>query len=36
MTISMKKENWEEFKQHLINDMDSVGNALKDIFAKKD
>jgi len=30
-----RKENWEEFKKEFNNDMDSVGNALKDIFEKK-
>lgn len=31
-----RKENWEEFKKTFNNDMDIIGNALKDIFAKKD
>ena len=30
------KDNWKEFKQDFNNNMDSVGNALNDIFAKKD
>jgi len=30
------KDNWEQFKQDFNNNMDSVGNALKDIFEKKD
>jgi hypothetical protein len=30
------KANWEEFKQEFSNNIDSVGNALNDIFAKKD
>jgi len=34
--IYERKENWEEFKKTFNNDMDIVGNALKDIFAKKD
>jgi len=31
-----RKDDWEKFKKELNNDMDSVGNALKDIFEKKD
>ncbi|MBK7497856.1 MAG: hypothetical protein IPI19_01825 [Ignavibacteriales bacterium] len=31
-----RKENWEEFKTTFNNDMDVVGNALNDIFSKKD
>lgn len=31
-----RKENWEEFKTGFNNDMDVVGNAIKDLFAKKD
>jgi len=30
------KDNWEQFKQDFNNNMDSVGNALKNIFEKKD
>jgi len=29
------KDNWEQFKQKLNNNIDSVGNALKGIFEKK-
>ena len=29
------KDNWEKFKQDFNNNMDSVGNALKGIFEKK-
>ena len=29
------KDNWEKFKQDFNNNMDSVGNALKSIFEKK-
>ena len=31
-----RKENWEEFKTTLNHAMDVVGNALNDIFSKKD
>ncbi len=31
-----RKENWEVFKTKFNNDMDVVGNALNDIFSKKD
>ena len=31
-----RKENWEEFKTNFNNDMDVLGNALSDIFSKKD
>jgi len=31
-----RKDDWEKFKKELNNDMDSVGNALKGIFEKKD
>ena len=30
-----RKENWEEFKISFNRDMDVVGNALNDIFSKK-
>ena len=30
------KDSWETFKQEFNNDMDSVGNALKGLFEKKD
>ena len=30
------KDKWEEFKQGFNRDMDIVGKALKDLFAKKD
>ncbi|MEJ2615930.1 MAG: hypothetical protein P8Z35_13305 [Ignavibacteriaceae bacterium] len=30
------KDNWKEFKQAFSNNIDSVGNALNDLFAKKD
>jgi hypothetical protein len=30
------KDNWEKFKQEFNNDIDSVGNALKSLFEKKD
>ena len=30
------KDKWEEFKQSFNRDMDIVGKALKDFFAKKD
>ena len=30
------KDNWEKFKQEFNNDIDSVGNALKGLFDKKD
>jgi len=30
------KDNWKEFKQEFNSNMDSVGTALNDIFAKKD
>jgi outer membrane murein-binding lipoprotein Lpp len=30
------KDKWEEFKKGFNRDVDIVGNALKDIFAKKD
>jgi mRNA-degrading endonuclease YafQ of YafQ-DinJ toxin-antitoxin module len=30
------KDNWEKFKQAFNNDIDSVGNALKGLFEKKD
>ncbi len=30
-----RKENWEEFKISFNNDMDVLGNALNDIFSKK-
>jgi uncharacterized protein YaiE (UPF0345 family) len=30
------KDKWEEFKQGFNHDMDIVGKALKDFFAKKD
>jgi outer membrane murein-binding lipoprotein Lpp len=30
------KDSWEKFKQEFNNDMDSVGNALKGLFEKKD
>ncbi len=30
-----EKDNWEKFKQDFNNNMDSVGNALKGIFEKK-
>ncbi len=29
------KDNWEKFKQDFNNNMDSVGNALKGLFEKK-
>ena len=29
------KDNWKKFKQDFNNNMDSVGNALKGIFEKK-
>lgn len=29
------KDNWEEFKRDFNRDIDIVGNAIKDIFAKK-
>jgi hypothetical protein len=29
------KDNWEQFKQKFNNDIDSVGNALKGLFEKK-
>ncbi|MHB8851725.1 MAG: sll1863 family stress response protein [Ignavibacteriaceae bacterium] len=29
------KDNWDKFKQDFNNNMDSVGNALKSIFEKK-
>ena len=29
------KDNWEEFKREFNHDLDVVGNAIKDIFAKK-
>jgi len=31
-----RKDDWEKFKKEFNNDMDSVGNALKGIFEKKD
>lgn len=30
-----RKENWEEFKTTFNNDMDVLGNALNDLFLKK-
>jgi len=30
------KDNWGKFKQEFNNDIDSVGNALKSLFEKKD
>lgn len=30
------KDNWEKFKQEFNNNIDSVGNALKGLFEKKD
>ncbi len=30
------KDNWEQFKQKFNNDIDSVGNAIKGLFEKKD
>ena len=30
------KDKWEEFKKGFNHDMDAVGKALKDFFAKKD
>lgn len=30
------KDTWEKFKQEFNNDIDSVGNALKGLFEKKD
>ena len=30
------KDNWKEFKQEFNSNVDSVGTALNDIFAKKD
>ena len=30
------KDKWEEFKQGFNHDMDAVGKALKNLFAKKD
>ena len=30
------KDKWEEFKREFNRDMDVVGNAIKDIFTKKD
>lgn len=30
------KDNWENFKQEFNNDMDSIGNAITDLFNEKD
>ena len=30
------KHNWEEFKQEFNNDLDSLGNAINDVFTDKD
>ena len=30
------KDNWEQFKQEFNNDVDSVGDAIKSLFEKKD
>ena len=30
------KDNWEEFKLEFNNDMDSIGNAITDVFTEKD
>jgi len=30
------KDKWEEFKREFNNDMDSIGNAITDVFTKKD
>ena len=30
------KDNWEDFKLKFNNDMDSIGNAITDVFTEKD
>ena len=30
------KDNWEEFKRDFNNNMNVIGNAIKDLFSKKE